>query len=169
MYDTMIVPDFGTNAAIQLPEFGNLTLHIYEYANGTLRQGNFSTPGIFEATNGTVHLMFDNQERAAWSIQFATYGSLVGSPKLTVRTAASQYRCRAATTPASGTVFLDQEARYTYNVTNTRSRCGFAKGSRDWAMWIWCAIAGLGVLLIFFTIISCCIHPLKKKVWYPPM
>lgn len=171
MYDTLSLPDTGADSSIFIPSYGNLTMHFWENTNGTLRQAYIVSNGTFEAQNGTVWLSFDNQEAGSWSIQLASYeGGQVAasSPIVTAAFNLTQVNCRSQTTPTT-TVFGDFEARYNYNVTSTRSKCGFAKGSRDWAMWIWCAIAGLGVLFIIFTIVTCCIHPLKKKIWYPPM
>lgn len=167
MYDHLFVDYSGVDNAISVPAYGNLTMHVWEYTDGSLLQANFTTNGTFESDNGTVYVAFDNQEQASWSIQLGTYNALVGAVKVSAGVNTTQTKCRSSTAPTQ--VFFDQEARYTYNVTNTRTKCGFAKGSRDWAMWIWCAFAGLALLLIIFTIVSCCVHPLKKKIWYPPM
>ena len=142
-------------------------MHIFEHPDGTVQQAHIDTPGELNA-NGTIHLIFDRLEQGIWSIQFAVYGSLAGSPHLGVSSNATEFSCRSFTSPALP-VFLQNEARFNNSATNTASKCGFNKGSRNWALYVFIAIASLGGAVIIFTILTCVINPWRKLIWYPPM
>jgi hypothetical protein len=167
-YDGLFVPTSSSGVApIKIIEQGNLTMHVRLHPGGTVDQAHIETPGELSA-NGTIHLIFDRLEGGIWTIQFAVYQSLLGSVKLGASSNATEFTCRTFTAPATP-VFGSFDARYNFTVTNTASKCGFNKGSRDWALWTFIAIASFGGLLIVFTIFTCVINPWRKLIWYPPM
>lgn len=168
-YDVLYVQDTaaGDVPAIRIFDSGNLTLHIRQYPDGTVDLGRIETPGALSA-NGTIHLKFDRLEQAEWTLQFAVYGALYGSPRLEVSSNATEFTCRSQTPPVEP-IFLPNEARFNNTVTNTATKCGFNKGSRNWALYTYIAIASFAGAVIIFTIFTCAITPWRKVIWYPPM
>lgn len=172
MYDTLIAdtPSYSPYS-ILIPEGGNLTLHVdlqnLGNGSGVVRSGVFSSTAPI-SINGTVHLILDNLEQGQWVVQFATYDDgLVGTPSLGVSSNASQFTCRSFSNPETP-VFRINEGTFNFNVTETNPKCGFNKGSRNWALYGYIGIASFGGLLIIFTIFTCAITPWRKAIWYPP-
>jgi hypothetical protein len=167
-YDRLWVPDPpGGGTAISIPNTGNLTFHVRQYADLTVENGFVETPGTVSAT-GHVHLIFDRLEQGTWSIQYMIFGELLGSPQLAYSSNATEFTCRNQTAPPEP-FFGQFEARFNTTVTNTATKCGFNKGSRNWALYAFIAIASFGGVVIIFTIFTCVINPWRKLIWYPPM
>lgn len=175
-YDTLWVPAFTSGPSILLGASGNLTMHVRMVVdqvtgNGSVVQGDVVTTGLLDGASGSImHLTFDHLEQGIWSIQFARYGS-AGNSSITVEMSsnATEYTCRTYTAPLPGNAFGDNSAFFNFTVTDTNPKCGFNKGSRDWALDTYIAIASLGGAIIIFTIFTCAITPWRKVIWYPPM
>lgn len=145
----------------------NLTMHVVEFINGTVLNGQISSTGPVEL-NGTFHLIFDRLQPGTWGIKFASYDSYTGNPITSTAYNVTERTCRTFTDPLSE-IFGPLEARYIFNVTSTNDKCGFNKGSRDWALYVYIAIGSFAGLLLFFSIVTLCVSPLRKAIWYPPM